>query len=36
LIHVSLPINKLLDSGVAAKDIPLPHEFLDASVMAEL
>jgi photosystem I P700 chlorophyll a apoprotein A1 len=36
LIHVSLPINKLLDSGVAAKDIPLPHEFLNASVMAEL
>lgn len=36
LIHVSLPINKLLDSGVAAKDIPLPHEFIDASVMAEL
>ncbi|OKH11884.1 photosystem I core protein PsaA [[Limnothrix rosea] IAM M-220] len=36
LIHVSMPINKLLDSGVAAKDIPLPHEFIDASVMAEL
>ncbi|ACA99948.1 MULTISPECIES: photosystem I core protein PsaA [Cyanophyceae] len=36
LIHVSLPVNKLLDSGVAAKDIPLPHEFFDASVMAEL
>jgi len=36
LIHVSLPVNKLLDSGVAAKDIPLPHEFLDASTMAEL
>ncbi len=36
-IHVSLPINKLLDSGVAAKDIPLPHEFiLDASKMTEL
>jgi photosystem I P700 chlorophyll a apoprotein A1 len=28
LIHVSAPINKLLDSGVAIKDIPLPHEFL--------
>jgi photosystem I P700 chlorophyll a apoprotein A1 len=28
LIHVSAPINKLLDSGVAVKDIPLPHEFL--------
>jgi photosystem I P700 chlorophyll a apoprotein A1 len=28
LIHVSAPINKLLDSGVAVKDIPLPHEFI--------
>jgi photosystem I P700 chlorophyll a apoprotein A1 len=28
LIHVSAPINKLLDSGVAVKDIPLPHEFV--------
>lgn len=36
LIHVSLPVNKLLDSGVAAKDIPLPHEFFDAGTMAEL
>jgi photosystem I P700 chlorophyll a apoprotein A1 len=36
LIHVSLPVNKLLDSGVAPKDIPLPHELLDASTMAEL
>jgi photosystem I P700 chlorophyll a apoprotein A1 len=36
-IHVSLPINKLLDAGVAPKDIPLPHEFiLDASKMADL
>jgi photosystem I P700 chlorophyll a apoprotein A1 len=36
-IHVSLPINKLLDAGVAPKDIPLPHEFiLDPSKMAEL
>jgi photosystem I P700 chlorophyll a apoprotein A1 len=36
-IHVSLPINKLLDAGVAAKDIPLPHEFiLDPGKMAEL
>ncbi|GAB4211603.1 MAG: photosystem I core protein PsaA [Synechococcales cyanobacterium] len=35
-IHVSLPINKLLDAGVAAKDIPLPHEFiLNTSLMAE-
>ena len=36
LIHVSLPINKLLDSGVAPQDIPLPHEFFDAAKMAEL
>jgi len=36
LIHVSLPVNKLLDSGVAPKDIPLPHEYLlDAGKMAE-
>jgi len=36
-IHVSLPINKLLDAGVAPGDIPLPHEFiLDPSKMAEL
>ncbi|MBF2058206.1 MAG: photosystem I core protein PsaA [Cyanobacterium sp. T60_A2020_053] len=36
-IHVSLPINKLLDAGVAPQDIPLPHEFLlDAGKMAEL
>ncbi|MGC9502288.1 photosystem I core protein PsaA [Baaleninema sp.] len=36
-IHVSLPINKLLDAGVAPQDIPLPHEFiLDSSKMAEL
>nr|YP_009545937.1 photosystem I P700 chlorophyll a apoprotein A1 [Glaucocystis incrassata]ASQ39998.1 photosystem I P700 chlorophyll a apoprotein A1 [Glaucocystis incrassata] len=27
-IHVSLPINKLLDSGVAPNEIPLPHEFI--------
>jgi photosystem I P700 chlorophyll a apoprotein A1 len=36
-IHVSLPINKLLDAGVAAKDIPLPHEFIfNPSLMTEL
>ncbi|MGL5074805.1 MAG: photosystem I core protein PsaA, partial [Waterburya sp.] len=36
-IHVSLPINKLLDAGVAPADIPLPHEFiLDSAKMAEL
>ena len=27
-IHVSLPVNKLLDAGVAPQEIPLPHEFL--------
>lgn len=36
LIHVSMPINKLLDAGVAPKDIPLPHEFFDVGTMAEL
>ena len=36
-IHVAAPINKLLDSGVAPQDIPLPHEFLfDKAFMAEL
>ncbi|MGF1539821.1 MAG: photosystem I core protein PsaA [Pleurocapsa sp.] len=35
-IHVALPINKLLDAGVAPSEIPLPHEFLDATKMAEL
>jgi photosystem I P700 chlorophyll a apoprotein A1 len=36
LIHVSMPVNKLLDAGVAPKDIPLPHEyFMDAGKMAE-
>jgi photosystem I P700 chlorophyll a apoprotein A1 len=35
-IHVSLPINKLLDAGVDPK-IPLPHEFLlNPSLMAQL
>nr|QCI07298.1 photosystem I P700 apoprotein A1 [Leiomenia cribrosa] len=27
-IHIALPINKLLDSGVSPKELPLPHEFL--------
>jgi photosystem I P700 chlorophyll a apoprotein A1 len=32
-----MPVNKLLDAGVAPKDIPLPHEFiLDVNKMAEL
>ncbi len=26
-VHVSLPINQLLDAGVDPKEIPLPHEF---------
>jgi photosystem I P700 chlorophyll a apoprotein A1 len=34
---VSLPINKLLDAGVAPADIPLPHEFiLNKDLMTEL
>jgi photosystem I P700 chlorophyll a apoprotein A1 len=37
LIHVALPVNKLLDAGVAPKDIPLPHEFiLNSKLMADL
>ncbi len=36
LIHVSLPVNKLLDAGVKPQDIPLPHEFINAAKMAEL
>lgn len=36
-IHISLPVNALLDKGVAAKDIPLPHEYLfDPQWMAKL
>ena len=36
-IHVALPVNKLLDAGVAPGDIPLPHEFiLNSSLMTEL
>ena len=27
-IHVALPVNKLLDSGVNPSDIPFPHEFI--------
>ncbi len=37
LIHVSNPINKLLDAGVALKDVPLPHEFiLNKDLLIEL
>ena len=36
-IHLSLPINRLLDAGVDPKEIPLPHEFLlNRSLMAQL
>ena len=36
-IHIALPINKLLDKGVSASEIPLPHEFLlDKSQMVSL
>ncbi|MEM6835312.1 MAG: photosystem I core protein PsaA [Cyanobacteria bacterium P01_C01_bin.120] len=36
-IHVALPVNALLDAGVAPQDIPLPHEFLfNRGLMAEL
>ena len=36
-IHVALPINKLLDAGVDAKEIPLPHEFLlNRALMTQL
>jgi len=36
-IHVSLPINTLLDLGVPLQDIPAPHEFiLNPSLMAEM
>jgi photosystem I P700 chlorophyll a apoprotein A1 len=36
-IHISLPINKLLDAGVAPQEIPLPHEFLfNQDLMAQL
>ena len=36
-IHVSLPINKLLDAGINPNDIPLPHEFiLNKELMVQL
>jgi Photosystem I psaA/psaB protein/LAGLIDADG endonuclease len=36
-IHVSLPINKLLDAGVDPKEIPLPHELLlNKNIIADL
>jgi photosystem I P700 chlorophyll a apoprotein A1 len=36
-IHVSLPVNKLLDAGVDPKEIPLPHTLLlNKSIIADL
>jgi len=36
-IHVSLPINQLLDAGVDPKEIPLPHEFIfNRDLLAQL
>ena len=36
-IHIALPINKLLDSGVTPQEIPLPHEFIvNRNLMSEL
>ena len=36
-IHISLPVNKLLDAGVDPKEIPLPHDFiLNRQIMADL
>jgi len=36
-IHISLPINKLLDAGVAPQEIPLPHELLfNQELMSQL
>merc|ERR1712021_217565 len=36
-IHISLPVNKLLDAGVAPQEIPLPHELLfNQELMAQL
>ena len=36
-IHIALPINKLLDAGIAPQEIPLPHEFLiNRELMAQL
>ena len=36
-IHVSLPVNYLLDAGIVSEDIPLPHQFiLNKSFMVQL
>ncbi|MGD1903494.1 MAG: photosystem I core protein PsaA [Geitlerinemataceae cyanobacterium] len=35
-IHVALPVNQMLDKGIAPADIPLPHEYaFSTSAMAE-
>ena len=37
LIHVGVPVNTMLDAGMAPQDIPLPHEYLlDKAFMADL
>jgi photosystem I P700 chlorophyll a apoprotein A1 len=36
-IHISLPINKLLDANIDPKEIPLPHEFItNPELMSQL
>ncbi len=36
-IHVAIPINKMLDAGVPADQVPLPHEFiLNPALMKEM
>ena len=36
-IHIALPINKLLDAGIAPQELPLPHEFLvNRELMSQL
>lgn len=36
-IHISLPVNKLLDAGVDPKEIPLPHDLiLNRQIIADL
>ncbi|MCJ2544139.1 photosystem I core protein PsaA [Thermostichus vulcanus] len=36
-IHVSIPINKMLDAGVPVDQVPLPHEFiLNPALMKEM
>jgi photosystem I P700 chlorophyll a apoprotein A1 len=36
-IHISLPVNKLLDAGVSPQEIPLPHDLLfNQELMAQI